>query len=388
MIKMNKTILFVDDEKQILRALRRLFHKSEYTILLAESGKEALELLKEEKVDMMITDMRMPEMDGHKLLLLVKDLYPDILRIALSGYTDKKIVLSALDKNLAKIYLFKPWNNDELMRVIDSLFEFEAVLKDKNLLDLISKLSNLPTIPRLYSTISEMVEAEEPIGEISKVIEGDQAIASRILRIANSAYYGSKTGDIKQAIMFIGLVNVKNIILSNSVYQSNDSRSKRMEIEFAHSSLTNRLLNDIYSKLVKKTLPNDSKSAGLLHNIGRGVLMQNFRDLYKDEETDISQELEQLGISHQQVGAYILNWWELPLPIVESAMFHHNPNNKDIVNKQLVAVVHIAQYFAWKLLKPDAHLDLSLEALELAGVSYDQVNDYINEHYDKENSIG
>jgi len=123
----SKTILFVDDEKQILRALKRLFLRSENRILLAEGGKQALEILATEKVDMMITDMRMPEMDGHELLIEVKKKYPEIIRIALSGYTAKKVVLSALDKNLAKIYLLKPWNNDEIKQTIDGLFTFEGM---------------------------------------------------------------------------------------------------------------------------------------------------------------------------------------------------------------------------------------------------------------------
>ncbi len=84
-----KTILFVDDEIPILKSLNRLFMDTDYEVFTAGSGKEALAILATEKIDMVITDMRMPEMDGCQLLQKVKELHPTSLRIILSG-TPKK----------------------------------------------------------------------------------------------------------------------------------------------------------------------------------------------------------------------------------------------------------------------------------------------------------
>lgn len=372
--KTNKTILFVDDEKQILKALKRLFLRSENRILLAEGGKQALEVLATEKVDMMITDMRMPEMDGHELLVEVKKRYPEIIRIALSGYTDKKVVLSALDKNLAKIYLFKPWNNDEIKQIIDGLFAFEGMLKDKNLLNIINNLDNLPTIPHLYHRITEMVEAENSIEEITACIEEDQAIASRILRIANSAYYGSKTGSIKDAVMFIGLDNIKSIILTNAVYSSTSGNQKELERIWSHSSKTNKILHLIYTKLLKKRLSRDEKSAGLLHNIGEGIILTNIGHL--DEELLAS--IKEMGIGHEHIGGYLMNWWELTLPIIESALFHHQPENPMIVNKELVCAVHLAQAMAWQSMEDKEAGSISMKALEILGISQKDLENLID----------
>lgn len=381
---MKKTILFVDDEVQILRALKRLFYKEKYILLVAESGKKALEILDENQVDMLVTDMRMPEMDGYELLTKVRARYPDIVRIALSGYTDKKIVLSTLDKNLAKIYLYKPWNNDELIKIIDRLFEFEEELKDKKVLDIISKFENLPTIPRLHEEISNMVEEEKPIAQISKKIETDHAIAARILRISNSAYFGSKTGDIKQAIMFIGLMNVKNIILSNEIYSVNSGESIVLELEFRHSSLTNKIMNDLYSEVIKKPLGNESKSAGLLHNIGKGVLYKNYSGVYNLKPDDIEFEQKEIGTTHQMIGGYILNWWELPLPIVECALYHHTPDDDKIINKELVSVVHISQNIAWRILGVNVEEKISELAMERIGITEKKLLEYLKSHLKKE----
>ena len=217
---MAKRILFVDDEKQILRALRRLFVQSDYEVSFANSAKEALEILEKNEVELLITDIRMPEMDGFELLREVKANYPLTLRVALSGYTDNNKVFNALEDNLAKIYLFKPWDNRELLNIIDQLFELESLLKNKNLLNLINNVDKLPTVPNLYTELSNLVEKDANVDQISKKIEEDQSIASRVLRVANSAFYGAKTGSISQAIMYIVLINVKNIVLSNAIFTS------------------------------------------------------------------------------------------------------------------------------------------------------------------------
>lgn len=356
---MSKTILFVDDEKQILRALKRLFIRSEYETFYAESGEMALEILEENKVDLVITDIRMPLMDGYQLLRTVKEKYPLTLRVALSGYTDNIKIYKALEDNIVKLYLFKPWNNDELKDVIDKIFEQEEILQDKNLLKLINNINDLPTVPDLYGQISKLIENGADIDEISKVIEKDPAISSRILRVANSAFYGTKTGSVKQAIIYIGLTSVKNIVLTNSVFKELKSDQVEKELLWKHVSLTNAYANLIYSEFINKKMPSTFASAGLLHDIGKVVIYQHFKEKKEAvlkmvlENQGISTweaEKEIIGVSHQEIGGYLLNWWELPFPIVEAALFHHNPMAENIINKELVSVIHLANYYSWKTL--------------------------------------
>ena len=122
---MAKSILLVDDERQILRAFSRLFIDSPHEIHLVDNGREALELLDRIPVDMVISDMRMPEMDGYALLREVKARHPETIRLILSGYADERVIFDALQNNLAKLYLFKPWNNEELLGNIDRILGTE-----------------------------------------------------------------------------------------------------------------------------------------------------------------------------------------------------------------------------------------------------------------------
>ena len=120
-----KKILIVDDEVQILKALSRMFLDTDYEIFTADNSMEALKLLETTEINMVISDMRMPEMDGYKLLSMIKDKYPDIIRIILSGYADEKPMFQALLHNVAKLYIFKPWNNDSFLESINKLFADE-----------------------------------------------------------------------------------------------------------------------------------------------------------------------------------------------------------------------------------------------------------------------
>lgn len=352
---MEKSILFVDDEKQILRALKRLFIRTEYETYYAESGEKALEILENVNVDLVITDIRMPIMDGYELLRIIKEKYPLTLRVALSGYTDNVKIYKALEDNIVKLYLFKPWNNEELKQIIDKIFDQEDILKNKNLLKLINNINDLPTVPNLYKEISVLIEKGADIDEISKTIEKDIAIASRILRVANSAFYGTKTGSIKQAIIYIGLTSVKNIVLTNSVFKNLNSDKKEKENLWKHVSLTNAYANIIYSEFINKKMPSTFASAGLLHDIGKVVIYQHFKEFSSaiskmvKEDNDLTTwecEKKLIGVSHQEIGGYLLNWWELPFPIVEATLFHHNPLGENIINRELVSVIHLANYYS------------------------------------------
>jgi response regulator RpfG family c-di-GMP phosphodiesterase len=126
------TILCVDDEPSILRSLQRLFHRKNYQVLIAQSAEQALSIMQNESVNLIISDMRMPKMDGAQLLQQVSQKHADIYRIILSGYADFESTVDAI--NLGKIHRFinKPWNNSELVSVVEEGLE-KVSLKQDNL---------------------------------------------------------------------------------------------------------------------------------------------------------------------------------------------------------------------------------------------------------------
>lgn len=137
---MEKALLLVDDEENILRSLRRLLRSDGYTIYTANSGKEGLEVLKENKVCVILSDMRMPEMNGAEFLAKVKEQYPETIRMMLSGYTDLNSVTDAINQGAIFKFLTKPWEDDEIKQSIKEAFshyqkehgEIDAELKESS----------------------------------------------------------------------------------------------------------------------------------------------------------------------------------------------------------------------------------------------------------------
>lgn len=108
-----RTVLFVDDEENILKSLRRGLMDEPYDALFAGSGKKALEILKQQEVHVLVTDMRMPEMGGLELLKTVKKEYPNLIRIVLSGYTQVSTLLTAINQGEIYKYITKPWKLED-----------------------------------------------------------------------------------------------------------------------------------------------------------------------------------------------------------------------------------------------------------------------------------
>jgi diguanylate cyclase (GGDEF)-like protein/PAS domain S-box-containing protein len=127
---MNKTLLLVDDEEAVLHSLVRLFRNQGYQLLTAVSGAEALRLLENNEVQVILSDQRMPEMTGVEMLTVVRERYPEIIRMVLSGYSDISAISDAVNKGNIYKFLFKPWDNDLLLENIRDAFErFDLSLK-------------------------------------------------------------------------------------------------------------------------------------------------------------------------------------------------------------------------------------------------------------------
>jgi len=359
---MLKRILFVDDESQILRSITRLFMDTEHEVITAESGEEALKILENEKVDVIVSDMNMPKMTGYELLSQVKRRFPNIVRIILSGFSDERIVFNALQKNIAKLYIIKPWENEVLINTIEKVFEIETVLRNnENILKLVKNTGELPTIKTSYQRIINAIENDEEIYKIVDAIEYDNAIVTKLLHIVNSSYYGVKTGSIKRAVAYLGIDNIKNIVTTSAFIDSlstNSKDNKKIEGLWDRAFISNRIISIIYNEFLNKKIPETEMNAGLLSNVGILFMIHSFRDKYMEilEEVQIKHssiiehENKAFGTNHQEIGGYLLQWWDIPLPIVEAALYHHNPFDKNVINQQIVCAAHIAEKYAGNIL--------------------------------------
>ncbi len=348
-----KKILIVDDESAVLRSLRRTLRSTEYNLSFAGGGIEALELSKETFFDMIISDIRMPEIDGFALLAKVRDLTPLTLRVVLSGYNEESLMAKSVINGDVHSYITKPWDNDELKILINHLFTIRDTLQKKELSSIIDRCSHLPVLSETFNTVSKMLDQKKALVEIAEVIAQSPELAVEFLRVANSAYYGSPTGDIKRALVKIGENAIREVLLLIEVSSLSPKNDTFANFLLDHAVTTNSYFHSLYRLLNGKTVPHEISSAGLLHDIGSFIYLANFPEIYKNKGIGIPSELELVdserslfSVTHEELTSYLLDWWNFPFLLVALVISHHTPLLSQEKQWRDIGILQLADYYS------------------------------------------
>ncbi|HJV27187.1 MAG TPA: HD domain-containing phosphohydrolase [Aromatoleum sp.] len=189
------TLLLVDDEAGILSALRRLLRPTGYTIHLADSGRAGLEVLEREKIDLVISDMRMPEMDGAQFLEQVRERWPGVTRLLLTGYADITSTIAAINRGQIYRYIAKPWDDDELLQIIGDALEHRRLREENARLLALTQQQN-EALRELNTNLEQKVR--ERTAELEQV--------NSFLNLANDKLKQNFLVSIK---MFSGLIELR-----------------------------------------------------------------------------------------------------------------------------------------------------------------------------------
>ena len=152
------SILCVDDEPNILSSLRRLFRPKGYQVFVADSGRAGLEILEKEHIDLVISDMRMPEMDGAQFLQQVRVRWPESLRILLTGYSEVGSIIEAINQGEIYRYITKPWDENDMLLLVRHALERQTLEREKRQLELLTQSQN-NELKALNASLEEKVDA-------------------------------------------------------------------------------------------------------------------------------------------------------------------------------------------------------------------------------------
>jgi putative nucleotidyltransferase with HDIG domain len=348
-----KRLLFVDDEQPALEALRhRLLRRTrKWSVDGVASGPLAIEQMEQQPYDVIVTDMRMPGMDGAELLGIVSDRWPQTIRIVLSGYADQGQTSRLVP--FAHQYLSKPCDPGQLEDVVDRCLQLHELLNGPQLRAIVGRIRKLPALPRIYSALQDMVRSDRAtVHDVAKLVGSDAAIAAKVLQIVNSAFFrlAKRITNIEQAVSYLGFTAIRNIATSVEIFaQWADSRSSPLDPDRlqAHARAVAVAANALAGKT---PLADDTLLAGLLHDIGYWVLAQECpADLHKAIELAAAgsiplheAESRVIGASHAEVGAYLLGIWGFPYPIVEAVAHHHRPRRVLQTRFDVLAALAIA----------------------------------------------
>jgi HD-like signal output (HDOD) protein len=384
-----KKILFVDDEPNVLEGLERMLFpmRREWHCKFVGTGHEALDVMASEPFDVIVTDMRMPGMDGAALLTEVRDLYPDTIRFVLSGQSDKETIYRSVGP--AHQFMAKPCDPKTLKAHVDGAFALRALLGNDHLKRRIAQAGTLPVLPEAYTALMDELQSEEPsLNKVGDIIESDIGMTAKILQMVNSAFFGLRQNvtSASQAVSLLGLDTIKALVLMIGVFSQADNRKLpatfSLDALWNHSMAAGKCAQEIsQAEKACKASVNDAYTAGVLHDVGLLLLAVNFFEDYShvldyafvNSVPLADAEREVLGCTHAEVGAYLLGIWGLPESIVQAVAFHHCPSMCPALNFSPLTAVHVAD-----VLSHDTHgpgedwatplLDLAyLESLGLTG---------------------
>jgi putative nucleotidyltransferase with HDIG domain len=374
-----KRILFVDDETSILEGLKRMLRpmRSEWEMSFEPGAEAALALLETQPCDVIISDMRMPGMDGAALLEVVREKYPNILRIILSGYTELQASLRAVP--VAHQFLLKPCDPETLRSGIARAGGLGKAIDSRMLTSLVGALRDLPSLPKVFAELkAALANSKTSIDQVARIVERDIAISAKILQLVNSAFFGvaRTVTDVRTAVSCLGLSVLQDVVLTLSVFRTFAANEYVSETEVQdlhnHAELTARIVNGI----AQHTHMDPAVSlAALLHDVGKLVIAERVPAHFaravaqaKDEAKPLYQvEEELIQISHAEVGAYLLSLWGLPATVVEAVAHHHHPRRVQHSGMDMILVVYVANILALEresLVKGIASPELDMELLE------------------------
>lgn len=316
-----KRILFVDDEVKVLDGIRLLLRKHRVTwdMTFATGGAHALELVAEQPFDVVVTDLRMPRVDGITLLRHLRDHHPQTMRIVLSGDAERSTALAFVP--YAHQSLTKPCRLVELESVLARACRLGELVSDLDVRSVIGRLGDLPSIPTTYARLLKVLDSERSSADdVAAVIASDIAVTAKTLQLANSTFFGAgrATTTVVEAIRLLGMETLKSLTLSTALRDASTLASGlRTFAEDLHEH--SWLVADLASRLAAGTACRDAFSAGILHDVGRLVLASTM-----PEERAEARSSGAPSHRHAKVGAYLLGLWGLPLPVIDAVARHHD----------------------------------------------------------------
>jgi HD-like signal output (HDOD) protein/ActR/RegA family two-component response regulator len=350
------SVLFVDDEPNILSALRRALRgcRDRWDMTFVEGGPAALALLRERSFDVVVSDMRMPDLDGAALLSEVERLRPGCVRVILSGYGDDSGVLRAAAPTHA--FLSKPCDPDRIIALMDRSMALRRYLGDGGPRDAVGAIERLPSPSERYERLIDAFRRETTAADdIARIIGEDMAMSAQVLRMANSAFFSlpTRVGDIFQAVRLLGFEKVRALTMTAHLFsrfigtpETATLVSRVNTVAMGRAVLTEKVIRDAGGN---SDLQARGFSAGMMSPLGKLIALTLFPDLYPGllraaaGPALAKQERAVLGATNEELAAYLLGLWGAEDEILEAVLHQRHPSTCPYQEPGLLSYLHVAQ---------------------------------------------
>jgi HD-like signal output (HDOD) protein len=329
-----KRVLFVDDEPQLLDGLRVGLYsrRKDWDMQFAPGGEKAIELMQQSHFDVLVTDLRMPGVDGTTLVTRAKTDSPDTIRIVLSGYVNEEHSQRLV--SLVHRYLSKPCETKKLEECIDRCLRTQSVIQSAELRTQLGSIGTLPPMPTTFAALTRaLADPGVDSRKVAAIIQDDPAVSAKVLQVCNSSFFRlpRRVSSIQHAVSYLGLATVRSMVLSAELFKPGQSLPPGLDLgQLQRHSLSVAGI----ARFLAADAPwaEDAFLGGLLHDVGLllfGKQFGNKLELALDATAAgmplATAEQIHIGVDHGTAGAYLLGLWGLPYEVVEAVAHHEMP---------------------------------------------------------------
>lgn len=276
-------ILFVDDEPMVLQGLQRTLRpqRGEWNMVFVESGAQALEHMAIQPVDVIVSDMLMPMMNGAELLKEVVRRHPATVRMVLSGHADKELVSQCV--GVAHQFISKPCDPEYLKALVKNACQLAGGLMDVEVKQVIGTIDRLPSAPEVYLDLREALARPEVDARLlGAIIQRDPGMTAKTLKLVNSPFFGMRkvVADPQEAVAYLGVEIVRTLVLSKGIFEASSpipTRIFKVAEVWRHSLAVARVARTIAQlEGLSPAHQREAYAGGLLHDVGVLILASSF----------------------------------------------------------------------------------------------------------------
>jgi len=361
-------ILFVDDEPRVLEGLKDLLrrHRKVWDMHFALGGAEAIQRLDAEPFDVIVTDAKMPQVDGAEVFRHARERRPEAVRIVLSGEASDNFAFRLSPD--AHQSIAKPCRVGELELVLTRACALRGILDDPALRATLGEIRQLPALPQTYTRLIALLDDERAgMLDVCHVVETDLALSAKLLQLVNSAFFGAgrSVKSLLQAIQLLGLELVKSLALSTGVFTVSGLGPERLAF---FESLQSHSMDIAFIACGLATIEERRTlfTTAVLHDIGLLVELQHLPHLLPRTGREVAWTPDE-DEQHAAIGAYLLGLWGLPLDVIECVANHHRPlTRKSTAFSKILRRAEEALHFAQEEMKGADATEIRDYALRIA----------------------
>jgi len=334
-------VLVLDDEQAILSSIKSLFRKLPYKFRFFTSPAAALQVIRSNEIDVVVSDLRMNETNGLEFMKEVTRVAPLSERVLMSGFEDKAIILLALSAGMINHFVYKPWEDDDFKDLLARCSDTRGAFKRRDENDILYEFDDLPSPPKFQQRLSEMLASlTVPIGMIVQEIEMNPALVAKLIRIANSVHLGvrKRVTTVKDAVFFIGLEYISSMVTALEAFGAYSSRVPAKYAVLIEEMTLGAVRRGMVAKEIAAKWPGlDNRYvpyvASLLQDIGlfaRICLRSDQYDAFLKTKEVLNfppreAEVKVFGnYTHDKIGGAKLEHWNFPPDIVRAVKDHHS----------------------------------------------------------------